>query len=155
MNKGGSPELVGLARTVLWVLLQDKLRSSHCGSVVTNQTSTHEDSCSTPGHPQLVKDPAWHELQYKLQTQLRSGVAVAVAVPGRCSCNWTSSPGTSKCCRCIPKKKEKKIEMSNSKPEAVRCRGKSSIEKAQRQSKEFGGGGAAPRHMEFPRLEVE
>ena len=32
-------------------------RSSHCGSVVKNLTSTHEDWGSTPGLAQWVKDP--------------------------------------------------------------------------------------------------
>jgi len=30
--------------------------SSHCGSVVTNLTSTHEDASSIPGPAQWVKD---------------------------------------------------------------------------------------------------
>ena len=33
-------------------------RSSHCGSVVTNPTSIHEDLDSIPGLVQWVKDPA-------------------------------------------------------------------------------------------------
>ena len=35
-----------------------KLRSSHCGSVVTNLTSIHEDVGSIPSLAQWVKDPA-------------------------------------------------------------------------------------------------
>ena len=35
-----------------------KTRSSHHGSMVTNQTSIHEDADSTPGLTQCVKDPA-------------------------------------------------------------------------------------------------
>ena len=34
-----------------------KQRSSHCGSVVTNLSSIHEDLGSTPGLAQWVKDP--------------------------------------------------------------------------------------------------
>ena len=34
------------------------LRSYHCGSVVTNQTSVHEEKCLIPGLVQWVKDPA-------------------------------------------------------------------------------------------------
>ena len=33
-------------------------RSSHCGLVVTNPTSIHEDTGSIPGLTQWVKDPA-------------------------------------------------------------------------------------------------
>ena len=32
--------------------------SSHCGSVVMNSTSIHEDLGSVPGPDQWVKDPA-------------------------------------------------------------------------------------------------
>ena len=33
-------------------------KSSHCGSVVMNPTSIHEDEVSIPGPSQWVKDPA-------------------------------------------------------------------------------------------------
>jgi len=51
----------------------------------------------------------WHcgELQHKLQTHLRSGVAVAVACACSYSSNWTPCLGTSICCRYGPKKKKK------------------------------------------------
>ena len=52
----------------------------------------------------------WHcrELWYRLQTQVRSGVAVAVAVASSYSSDLTPSMGTSICRRCSPKKAKKK-----------------------------------------------
>ena len=51
-----------------------------------------------------------HELFCRSQTQLRSGVAVAMVYTGSCSSVLTPSLGTSTCHRCSPKKakKEKK-----------------------------------------------
>ena len=51
----------------------------------------------------------WHcsELWCRLQTWLRSDVAVAVVVAGSCSSDSTPSLGSSMCCGCGPKKKWK------------------------------------------------
>ena len=50
----------------------------------------------------------FHELWYKLQTQFRSHIAVAVVQAGSFSSNSTSSLGTSISCVCSPKKSKKK-----------------------------------------------
>ena len=53
--------------------------SSHRGSVVNEPTCIHEDTGLNPGLAQWVKDPALQWLWRRSQTQLGSGVAVAVA----------------------------------------------------------------------------
>ena len=65
--------------------------NSHCGSVVRNPTSIHENEGSIPGLPQWVK---------------RSGVLVSCGVGCRCGSDSTCAVavGTSVCHRCSPKK---------------------------------------------------
>ena len=50
-----------------------------------------------------------HELWCRVQTWLRSCVALAVAKASNCSSNLTLSLGTSLCCGCGPKKKMNEI----------------------------------------------
>ena len=88
--------------------------SSHRGSVETNLTSIYEDAGLIPG-PSSVGSGirCSHELWFRSQMRLRSGVAVAQA--GSCSSDSTSSLGTSMCRRCSPRKqksKKKKNEAS-------------------------------------------
>ena len=57
------------------------------------------------------------ELWCRLQAQLGSGVAAAVAQTGGCSSSSTPNLGTSICCRCSPKKQKKKTDDSERKEE--------------------------------------
>ena len=83
--------------------------SSCCGSVVTNPTNIHEDAGLTPGLSHWgLSIRHCHELQCRLQTQLRSRITVAVVQACSCSSDSTPSLGTSICCGCCPKIKEEK-----------------------------------------------
>ena len=89
-------------------LRDEWIGSSLCGSAVTNPTSIYEDVGSIPGLTQWVKDQDCYELWSRLQTRLRSCVAVAVAQASGCSANLTLSLGTSICHRCSPKNQKTK-----------------------------------------------
>ena len=55
------------------------MRNSPCGSAVTNPTSTHKDVGSIPGLAQGVQGSSVTvSCGCRSQTQLRSGIAVAV-----------------------------------------------------------------------------
>ena len=61
-----------------------------------------------PGLAQWFKYTALRELQQRLQMQLGSGVATAVAVAGSCSSYSAASLGTSVCTGAAVKRKKKK-----------------------------------------------
>ena len=86
-----------------------KNRSSHCGSVVTNPTSSHEGKGEIPGLTQWLRIERCHALQCRSQSQLESCVAVAW-LAGSCRSDSTPSLGTSTCCGYGPKKQKKKKE---------------------------------------------
>ena len=78
-------------------------RSSHCGSVVTNPTSIHEDAGLIPGLAQRVKDPGllWAVVQVSDVAWILHCCVCGIATwPG-------TSLGTSICCGCGPKKQKK------------------------------------------------
>ena len=62
----------------LYVESKKYSRRSHCGSVVTNLTSIHEDEDSIPGLAQWVKGPGT-AVSCRSQTRLGSYIAVVVA----------------------------------------------------------------------------
>ena len=76
------------------------------GAVETNLTSTHEEVGSIPGLTQWVGDWCCSELWYRLQTWLRSCVAVSLAQAGSCNSDSTPSLGTSICYGYSPKKRK-------------------------------------------------
>ena len=86
------------------------MRSSHHGSVETNQTSIHVDTGLITGLAQGVKDLAL--LWCRSQMWLRSSIDVAAVQVGNYSSNLTPSLGTSICSRFGPKKKKKKNAMT-------------------------------------------
>ena len=82
---------------------KERGKSSCCGAAVTNPISILEDTGSIFGSTQWVQN--CHELWYRLQAQLGSGIAMAMAVAYADSYNSDSTPslGTSICGRCGPK----------------------------------------------------
>ena len=59
-------------------MVHETFRSSCCGSVEMNPNSTHEDVGLIPGPVPWVKEPALPQAMVQVQTQLGSGIAVAV-----------------------------------------------------------------------------
>ena len=78
--------------------------TSHCGTVEANMSRDHEVVVSIPGLASGLR--IWHcrKLCCRLQTWLRSGVAVAEVKAGNYSSDWTPSLGTPICHRYGPKK---------------------------------------------------
>ena len=60
------------------VVKDESAGCSHCGSMVTNQTSMNEGAGLIPSLAQWVKDWLCHELGYRSQTRLGPCVTVAV-----------------------------------------------------------------------------
>ena len=75
--------------------------------MVKNPTNIHEDVGSIPGLAQW-RIQHCYELWQRLQTQLRSHVAVAVVQAGSCSSDLIPSLGTSTYRRCGPKTQKNK-----------------------------------------------
>ena len=96
-----------------------QFRSSHLGAAEANPTRNNEVVGSIPGLAQWVKDPlsglrirCCREPWCRSQTQLGSGIAVALAQAGGTSSDQTPNLGTSICRECSPKKtKGKKIKI--------------------------------------------
>ena len=88
-----------------------KTKSSRRGSAETNLTGTMRLQVRSLASLSGLKIWRCCELRCRLQTWLRSHVAVAVVLVGGCFSDSTPSLGTSICCGCSPKKtKEKKLK---------------------------------------------
>ena len=89
----------------------------HCGSVVMNPTSIHEDTGSIPSLASLsgLRMQRHRESRCRSQMQLGSGTAVVVVQAGGCSSNLTPSLGTSIYCGSGPKKKKQRSKQTNKK----------------------------------------
>ena len=87
---------------------------------LTNPTRNHEVAGSVPAPASGLTIRRCRELWCRLQTRLRSRVAVVLAQAGGYSSDWTPSLGTSICCGSGPrnskktkKKKKKKMWKKN------------------------------------------
>ena len=88
------------------ILLKSKTRRSHCGSAVINPTALHEDAVESLPPFSGLRIQDCHELWCRSQTQLASGVAMALA--SSCSSYSITSLATSMCHGCSSKKERKK-----------------------------------------------
>ena len=93
---------------VLFRVMKDKKRKGVpvVAQRVKSWYSVCEVSGSIPGLAQRLRIQRCYELWCRLQTQLRSGVAVALVQAGSCSSALTPNLGTSICCTCSCKNKK-------------------------------------------------
>ena len=89
-------------------------RISRCGSLVTNPTSIHEDSSSTPHLTQWVMDQCCCELQCRSHTQLKYHIAVVMVYASSFSSDSSPRLGTSMCLKHGSKKTNKQKQNKRS-----------------------------------------
>ena len=94
-------------KNILLVSSKYSWRSSHYGKAEANLIFMRMQVQSL-GFLSGLRIRSCHELWYRSQMQLRSGISVAVAKAGSCSSNLTPSLETSICHGCSPKQTNKK-----------------------------------------------
>ena len=82
--------------------------SSCLGTAETNPTRNHEVAVQFRASLSGLRIQCWCELWYRSQTQLGSGITVALVQADSCSSKWTPSLGTSTCAGAALKNRKKK-----------------------------------------------